>query len=156
MQRGRSISHDVPLKKASEASAIWDGGDNGADSWGGFSGLVFGLVLLGWFYWVGFRVVFNGLIVGVVSGPAGIAPAINAKRAGRDGLREKGMSAVRHAAAQYATSGRQGPARHGMKIALIVGDDLASVGCRLCVGFVISTAVILNGGYIYKIGCTIS
>lgn len=33
---------------------------------------------------------------------------------------------------------------------------LASVGCRLCVGFVISTAVILNGGYIYKIGCTIS
>ena len=27
MQNGRSLSHDVPLQKASEASAIWDGGD---------------------------------------------------------------------------------------------------------------------------------
>jgi len=91
---------------------------------------------LGWFYWVGFWVVFNGLIVGVVSGPAGIAHARNATRAGRDGLRAKARSAERHADAQYATSGRQGPEWHGMKIAWIVVDDTCvgrlSVVCRFC------------------------
>lgn len=72
----------------------------------------------------------------VASVVAGIAPARNAKRAGDDGLRVKAMSAERHAAAQYATSGRHGPAWYGMRIAWIVVDDTCvgrlSVGCRFC------------------------
>ena len=115
-EKGRSLSHDVPLQKASEASAIWHGGDKartrrrkkarqkgrsishdvplpyGTEAimdglWGCFLGLVFGLFIKGccWLF---------------PESPA-------SPKAGDDGLRAKGRSAVWHAAAQNATSGRQ-------------------------------------------------
>lgn len=91
---------------------------------------------MGWFFWVGFGVVFNGLIVGVVSGTAGIAPARNAKRGGPGRTEGNGEECRRHAAAQNATSGRQGPAWCGMIIAWIVVDDTCVgrllVVCRFC------------------------